>query len=155
MKLGRLLTLSVVLMFVLSCSTALADGYVLVSEDEVARSIAAEGIAELAERAADPLGPRIDVLRPGDGDEFVSPVDIHITFVATEGAEIDLDTLAIKYGRLGLNVTDRVIENAEVTEGGIRSEGAMLPTGKHKLTVYIEDNLGRVGKRRFTFTITD
>ena len=72
----------------------------------------------------------------------------------TEGAEIDLDTLEIKYGALGLNVTNRVIKHAEVTERGIRSEGAMLPTGKHKLTVYIGDNIGRISKRRFTFTIT-
>ena len=154
MKPGRILTLPVILMFALSYATALAEDYVLVSEEEVARSIAAEGINELAERAADPLGPRIDVLRPGDGNDFISPVDIHITFVPTEGAEIDLDTLEIKYGALGLNVTNRVIKHAEVTERGIRSEGAMLPTGKHKLTVYIGDNIGRISKRRFTFTIT-
>ena len=155
MKPSRLLTLPVVLTFVLSCATTFADGYVLVSEEDVARSIAAEGIDEVTERAADPLGPKIDVVSPGDGHEFVSPVDIHITFVPTEGAEIDIDTLQIKYGACGLNVTDRVTENAEVTERGIRSEGAMLPKGKHKLTVYIGDNLGRVGKRRFTFRITD
>lgn len=155
MKPRRLWTLPVAVTFILSCATTLADGYMLVSEEDVARSIAAEGINELAERAADPLGPKIDVLRPGDGNKFVAPVDIHITFAPTEGAEIDLDTLEIKYGALGLNVTDRVTENAEVTEKGIRSEGAMLPAGKHKLTVYIGDNLGRVGKRRFTFRITD
>lgn len=155
MKSGRHFALPVILTLVMSCSATFADGYVLVTEEEVARSIAAGGINELAERAADPLGPKIDVLRPGDGNKFVSPVDIHITFVPTEGAEIDLETLEIKYGALGLNVTDRVTGNAEVTERGIRSEGAMLPTGKHKLTVYIGDTLGRVGKRRFTFTITD
>ena len=154
MKLHQLLILPLVLITVLSCTTTLADGYVLVSQEDVSRSLAAEGAEELVERAADPLGPDIEILRPGEGDEFEAPVDIYITFVPTPGAEIDLDTLEIKYGALGINVTDRVTENAEVTPGGIRSEGAMLPAGKHKLTVYIGDNQGRMGKRRFAFRIS-
>ena len=93
MKPSQLLTLPVILTFVLSCATTFADGYVLVSEEDVARSIAAEGIDEVAERAADPLGPKIDVVSPGDGNEFVSPVDIHITFVPTEEAAFALDKI--------------------------------------------------------------
>ncbi len=140
---------------VLACWTANADEYVLVSEDEFARSLAAVSDDALVERSADPLGPNIEILRPGDGDEFAAPVDIHITFVPVENAEIDLATLKITYGAFGIDVTDRVTGNAEVTERGILSEGADLPAGKHKLTVYIGDDLGRLGKRRFTFRITD
>lgn len=153
MKTRRLIPTLFAMLAGFAWSAAYSDTYELVSADDFARSLAAEGSEELTERAADPLGPDIEVLRPGDGNEFEAPVDIHITFVPTEGAEIDLDTLTIKYGALGINVTDRVTENAEVTPAGIRSEGAMLPAGKHKLTVYIGDNLGRLGKRRFTFRI--
>lgn len=138
----------------MSCAATASDSYVLVTEEDFARSLAAGDADEFIERAADPLGPEIEIVRPGEGNEFQAPVDIHITFVPTPGAEIDLDTLEIKYGAFGINVTDRVTENAEVTPEGIRSEGAMLPAGKHKLTVYVGDNMGRVGKRRFSFRIT-
>jgi hypothetical protein len=156
MKSDRLFSLSLVLTLFMVCSGTLADSaYVLVSVDDFARSLAAEGVDELVERGADPLGPDIGVLRPGDGDEFMAPIDIHITFEPTVGAKIDLSTLKITYGFLGVDVTDRVTENAEVNEQGILSEGAMLPAGKHKLTVFVSDNLGRMGKRRFSFRITE
>lgn len=156
MKSDRLFTKTLALSFILGCSGTLADSsYVLISANDLARSLAAQGTDEIVERGADPLGPEIGVVRPSEGDTFEAPVDIHITFEPTAGAEIDLSTLKITYGFLGIDITERVTENAEVNERGILSKGAMLPAGKHKLTVFVGDNLGRIGKRRFSFRITE
>jgi len=155
MKSDRFFSKTLALTFILGSSGTLADSsYVLATVDDFARSLAAEGVDEVFERGADPLGPEIGVVLPSEGDEFEAPINIHITFEATAGAEIELSTLKITYGFLGIDVTERVTENAEVNERGIFSEGAMLPAGKHKLTVFVGDSLGRVGKRRFSFRIT-
>ena len=143
------------LMLLGSPAALTSDTYVLVSGDEYQRSLQVSEDEELYERAGDPLGPSIEVRQPGEGKEFTAPVDIDIAFVASEGSTIDLDSLKITYGSLGINVTDRVLENATVSAEGIISDGAMLPSGKHKLTVYISDNHGRTGKRRFRFRIKD
>ena len=133
-----------------------ADSYELVSVEEYERSVEADtGDDDFFDRAPDPLAPKIDVKRPGEGSEYTAPVDIEIAFVAAAGSSIDLDTLKITYGALGINVTERVTENAEVTANGILSEGASLPKGRHKLTIFISDSDGREGKRRFKFRIIE
>lgn len=142
-------------LLVFSTAALTGDTYELISSDEYARTLDTSDDDELFERAGDPLGPEIEIRQPGEGEEFNAPVDIDIAFVPADGASIDLDSLKITYGSLGINVTDRVLENAEVSPDGIVSNGAMLPAGKHKLTVYISDNHGRTGKRRFRFRIKE
>lgn len=133
-----------------------ADSYELVSETEYARSVEADtGDDELIDRAPDPMAPSIEVKRPGEGSDYRAPIDIEVEFVPKGGANIDLDSLKITYGALGINVTERVTENARVTPEGILSEGAALPAGSHKLTIYISDSDGREGKRRFKFRIIE
>ena len=147
---------------VLSVSSAYAesDSYVLVSQDEYTRSLEIgdledSEVDEFIERAADPLAPAISVKKPGEGSEYQAPVDIEVAFLPSDGATIVLDSLKITYGSLGINVTDRVTKNAKVTRDGIWSKGARLPTGKHKLTISIADDQGRIGKRKFRFRIVE
>ena len=132
------------------------DAYILVSDDEYFNSV--EAVADVVEdgifeRPVDPLAPRITVHSPGEGSKYRAPIDIDLQFVPNEGATIDLKTLRITYGLLGINVTKRVTEHAKVTPNGILSKGAKLPTGKHKLTIAIADNQGRIGKRKLKFQI--
>jgi hypothetical protein len=130
--------------------------YDLISGDEYTRSIEApDDDADFYERAVDPLAPEITVRQPGEASKYSPPIDIEISFRPMAGSSIDLDSLKIAYGSLGINVTKRVLEHATVTPEGILSKGAKLPSGKHKLTVSIADDLGRVGKRRFKFEIVD
>ena len=152
--LTSILVAVVVLGFSLAAPTAFAqDFYSLISEEEYSAELKAPE-EEYFERAqTDPLGPIIGLLRPGDGKKFKTPIDIELKFEAADGSEIDLGTLKITYGTLGIDVTERVIENAILTETGLISENAKLPVGKHKLTVTISDTAGRVGKKRFKFQI--
>ena len=132
------------------------ETYDLVSGEEYTRSLAApDDDAEFYERAVDPLAPEITVKQPGEASKYSPPIDIEISFRPMAGSSIDLDSLKIAYGSLGINVTKRVLEHATVTPEGILSKGAKLPSGKHKLTVSIADDLGRVAKRRFKFEIVD
>lgn len=134
-----------------------ADGFVLVTPDEFSKELAAELPAEerLLGRREDSFAPEILVERPEQSDDYASPIDIVVRFVPHEDARIDLDTLKISYGLLGMDVTDRVTGNAEVTEAGIDAREAEMPAGRHRLTVTVADTKGRVGKRRFKFRIVE
>ncbi len=146
-------TIAVAWGFLIWPLAAAADTYVLVTPDEYERSLAAPEEEFIPRPTLDPLAPTIEMKRPGESSQYTAPVDIEIVFVPQDGASIDLNTLKITYGRLGIDVTRRVTENAEVTMDGILSLGANMPVGKHRLTVSIADSDGREGKRRFRFEI--
>lgn len=146
----------VVMGFSLVAPTAFAqETYKLISEEEFSAELKAPEDEFFDRALTDPLGPVIGLMRPGDGSKFKAPVDIELKFEAADGAEIDLGTLKITYGALGIDVTERVIEHATLTEAGLISENADLPVGRHKLTVTISDTAGRVGKKRFKFQIVE
>ncbi len=134
-----------------------ANGFVLVTPDEFSRELVAAEADEERLRSArrDPLAPEILVDRPEQRDDYASPIDIVVRFLPQDGASIDLDTLKITYGVLGIDVTDRVIGNAKVTEAGIDAREAEMPAGRHRLTVIVADSEGRIGKRRFKFRVVD
>ena len=139
---------------VTSTSSLSAETYMLVSPEEYTHSIESDAEdEEFFERAADPLAPKIEMTKPGDQSDIQAPIDIEVVFLPEDGATIDLETLKITYGAFRVNVTERVTENASVTKGGIVSEGAELPAGKHKLTISIDDSLGRRGKSTFKFRV--
>ena len=140
----------------LSCPSA-AD-FVLVTPDEYEAHAAAEAEAPrslLESRSDDPEAPRIIVELPEASAAYTSPVDIRIRFESSDDATLDLDTLEITYGIFGHDVTQRITENATVTESGIEAPGAVLPSGRHRLKISISDTKGRVGERRFRFRIVD
>lgn len=132
------------------------ESYDLIDAAEFSRSLAApDDDEEFFSRDVDPLAPEIQVKKPGEGSDYEAPIDIELSFLSAADAKIDLDSLKITYGSLGINVTERVTDHATVTATGILSKGAKLPAGRHKLTVSIADDQGRVGKRRFKFRIVD
>jgi hypothetical protein len=151
----RVVALALVTVFAVSWAVA-EEGYDLIDAAEFSRSLAApDDDEEFFSRDVDPLAPEIQVKKPGEGSDYEAPIDIELSFLSVAGAEIDLDSLKITYGSLGINVTERVTEHATVTTTGILSKGAKLPAGRHKLTVSIADDQGRVGKRRFKFRIVE
>jgi hypothetical protein len=104
-----------------------------------------------SERAAD--GPVITVVNPDAKSTVKAPVDIDVRFEPGPDAKILLDTLRIRYGLIGLDVTDRIRKAATVTEQGIRAPGANLPSGSHSMTVEIADSSGRRTKQGFKFKV--
>jgi hypothetical protein len=151
----RVIAVTLVGVFVVPWAVA-DDGYDLVDAEEFSRSMAApDDDEEFFARDLDPLAPEIQVKKPGEGSDYEAPIDIELSFLSAADAAIDLDSLKITYGSLGINVTKRVTDHATVTASGILSRGAKLPAGRHKLTVSIADDQGRVGKRRFKFRIVE
>ena len=138
-----------------------ADSFELLTPDEYqqekdARSLVLRGAAGKAEpesqRATD--GPVINIVTPSAQNTVKAPVDIDVRFEPGPGAKIVLDTLRIRYGMIGLDVTDRIRKAATVTEQGIRAPGAQLPAGSHSMSVEIADSAGRKTKQSFKFKVT-
>ncbi|PND38182.1 hypothetical protein C1O66_12075 [Paucibacter aquatile] len=97
-----------------------------------------------------PGAPRLELLQPKPGpDTLASPFDIQLRWNAEGEARIEPQTLRIRYGWMGLDITQRVLAQAEVTAEGLRIRKAALPSGEHKLAVEIADSLQRVGRRQF------
>lgn len=97
-----------------------------------------------------PGAPRLELLQPKPGPEtLASPFDIQLRWNAEGEARIEPQTLRIRYGWMGLDITQRVLAQAEVTSEGLRIRKAALPSGEHKLAVEIADSLQRVGRRQF------
>ena len=140
---------------------AASDSFELITTGEYqqekdARSLVLRGTAGKEEpesqRAQD--GPVIDILTPSAKNTVKAPVDIDVRFEPGPGAKIVLDTLRIRYGMIGLDVTDRIRKAATVTEQGIRAPGAQLPAGSHSMSVEIADSAGRKTKQSFKFKVT-
>lgn len=102
-------------------------------------------------RAAD--GPMIEILTPDAQKAVKAPVDIEVRFQPGPDAMIVLDTLRIRYGMIGLDVTERIRKAATVTDQGIRASGAELPAGRHSMSIEISDSAGRTTKQAFRFRV--
>jgi hypothetical protein len=129
-----------------------AGAFNLVTQDEWGREQAQSELAEIRS-LSHPAGPSIELLAPVLGKLVASPMDIHLVWQARDGAAVDTASLRIRYGRLGIDVTARVLGAAKVGPRGIEVKGAQLPGGEHRLVVEIADNLGRVAQQSFVVTV--
>ncbi len=123
-----------------------ASAFELVSQQEYENEVAmVDAIPrDLAEKE-DPLGPRIRVVRP-EGNAVKSPFDINVVFIPSAGSSIDVNSIKITYGDYWkMDVTDRVLEKAKVTEKGIQANSAEAPEGDHVFTIKVADTQKRTG----------
>jgi hypothetical protein len=148
--------------FCATAATAHHTGFQLVTAEEfereedarnlVTRSANARQPAEPgSQRAAD--GPLIEVVTPDASTPVHAPVDISVRFAPGPDARIVIDSLHIRYGLIGLDVTDRIRKAARVTEQGIDAPGASLPAGSHALSIEISDSAGRTTRQAFRFRV--
>jgi len=72
---------------------------------------------------------------------------------AAEPVTIDLSSLRVTYGWLGVDIAKRVMEHAHVVASGLLAENADIPAGYHRVTLQIADNMHRVGVRTFEFIV--
>ena len=91
--------------------------------------------------------PVITVKQPDVSRPLHNPMTFDIQFSAAQGATINRSTLRVKYGWLGIDVTQRLLGHATWTASGLFAADADVPTGNHRISVSIADNLGRVGTR--------
>ena len=105
-----------------------------------------------------PVGPRIELRRPGDAAVFREdePVSVHIEFLpAADGAEPDMETLQVKVrkGWFGRDITDKVepyVEGAAIEVPEVDFSGH---TGDFRFEIHIRDARGRPGEAQFQVTI--
>jgi hypothetical protein len=145
-----------------AAATAEPGGFELVTADEFQRE---EDARQLVTRSAQSLqpaedgsrrvvdGPLIEIVTPDATTPVHAPVDITVRFAPGPGARIVLDSLLIRYGLIGLDVTDRIRNAARVTEQGIEASGASLPAGPHSMSIEIPDTAGRTTRQASRFRV--
>lgn len=97
--------------------------------------------------------PKIRIDEPDISRPVRLPVNIRIRFQAATNARIDINSLRIRYGFLGIDVTRRILAHARPTATGVFVEDAELPKGRHRVTIQIGDNMGRSGSQSFDFNV--
>ena len=102
-----------------------------------------------------PEAPLIEVVQPQILSGVRPPFPVELRFVARSGAQIDPATLKVRYGMLGIDLTDRIRKGATVTSDGLRADKVEIPTGDHRLTVRIADSGGQVGEKEIRIKVGD
>ncbi len=155
------LWLLIVLIIVAGCASEAPkekpSGFVLVTPFELARD---ERLRDSTPpRSPEPKrelqSPDIVLLRPATLHDVLSPTDIELQFLAKEQTQIDMRTLRVMYGTFGINITDRLMKHATVTDAGIVAREASLPAGSHLITIEIADNQKRVTRESFRFIVKE
>jgi len=115
-----------------------------------------ENAAPHKQAAPDPTrsgAPTIRIEEPNITRPIRSPVKIRVHFQAGTNARIVVNSLRVTYGFLGIDITKRLLAHARPTPSGVVVENAELPRGRHKVTIQIADNMGRVGVHSFDFNV--
>jgi len=89
----------------------------------------------------------ITVTQPDISRAVNNPMTFDFQFRAAPGSAINPSTFQAKYGWLGIDITNRLLDHATRTPNGLFAANVNVPTGNHRITVSIADNRGRVGTR--------
>jgi hypothetical protein len=131
-----------------------AFAFTLVTPDEAARERARGDAPRVRGYAKGDIGgPAIVLVQPDKLKNLLSPMDIVLRFLPKAPSKIVRESFRARYGFFGIDVTDRLTQNAEVTPSGIRANDAELPAGSHSITIEISDDRARVGRRTFEFEV--
>jgi hypothetical protein len=130
---------------------AFADDWTLLAGEDFARERDAPQISMSFAQAPD--GPLIEVVHPELSKIITTPITIELRWQPKEQSSIDMSSFRATYGWMGLDITSKIREHAQITQDGLLATGAKLPAGTHRVTVQIADNLRRVGLRTFEFTV--
>ena len=129
--------------------------FTLISPEEYAESlkiVQPDELEYLPKAALD--APRIHVKSPAVSAPLVSPVDIEVHFEAANDAAIDMKSLKILYVLLfKKDVTNRILEHAQLGPDFLKVTGASLPAGKHAFILKIQDTLMRKASQKFEIVV--
>jgi hypothetical protein len=74
-------------------------------------------------------------------------------FVPSASSMVRPETFKVLYGRLRIDITQRLVNAAKITAEGISVKEASLPKGSHRLLLSVEDLQGRLGMKSLDFEI--
>lgn len=147
-RLGALTALIAMLTF----SSLARTPWSLVSPQEDARDRAATRTAET--RRPEVTGaPVIELLKPDISRPVHNPVNVDMRFHARPGATVNMNTLRVRYGWLGIDITRRLLGHARVTHNRVFATDVDIPAGRHRLTVSVQDSAARLGSETFVISI--
>jgi len=139
-------------LFALGFHTAVFAGQFLITPEEMKASNAAK--PPFAAKAAAPKdAPLIELFVPKLTAKIISPTPIELKFQPMPPSMVKPDTFRVLYGAFELDITNRILSVAKVTESGVFIQEASLPKGKHKLMMVIEDTSGRRGMKAIEFEV--
>ena len=130
-----------------------AAGWTLISKEEFERDSVAPHFRGGFLATTQPGAPTIEIEQPDETKPIKLPINIRVRFRPQAGAMIDPRSFRATYGWLGIDITQRIIEHAQVSAAGLVANGADIPAGHHKVTLQIADNMRRVGTETFEFTV--
>jgi hypothetical protein len=130
-----------------------AAAWTLISKEEFDRDSEAHRFRGFVGPTTQNGAPIIEVELPDETKPINVPVTIRLRFRPQGGAMIDPTSFRATYGWLAIDITQRIIEHAQVNASGLLANGADIPTGHHKVTIQVADNMHRVGIRTFEFTV--
>jgi|SRR5262245_5842872 len=131
--------------------TAAQEVSKLIAPDEAARDDAAPQ-APVPPDLSPP--PTIDLVRPDISGPIRNPATIEVRFSPSPGQTIDMRTFNATYGRLGINITRRLLDHAVATPNGLSADSVELPAGNHRVTMSIADTSGKRAARTFNFSVS-
>ena len=144
--------LSLALWMGFTSSLTWAQPVFLVTEAEAAASFAAGGV--LTPRSvSQPGSPQIELLTPDISKPVTAPTSIDIRFVGNPPSEPKPDTFRVLYGSFRIDITQRLLGGAKVSKDGIKVKDAVLPKGRHQLSLMITDSMGRQNHQVVAFTV--
>ncbi|PIT77088.1 hypothetical protein [Limnohabitans sp. G3-2] len=132
--------------------TAPVHAFNLVSLQEMQASQAASE-AFTAKVSPVPGAPQIEVVHPKLDGPVASPTPIQLLFLPSGSSSVRPETFKVLYGRLRLDITQRLVNEAKITAEGISVKEANLPKGSHQLLLRVEDLQGRQGMKHLDIDI--
>jgi hypothetical protein len=124
----------------------------LVSAQEMQASMVAPEPLQ-AKAGVTPGAPIIDIVSPKLGGPITSPTAIELLFQPSTPSAVRPETFKALYGRLRIDITQRLLNTTQVTAQGISVKEASLPKGSHRLLLSIEDSEGRQGQKTIEFEV--
>jgi hypothetical protein len=105
-------------------------------------------------RARSPM-PLIDILKPEPIPDLrvKAPFTISVQFTGQTDAGIDPASFKVLYGAFKFDITSRVTKFIKVTKDGFTLENAQIPTGKHRLTLQVQDEKQRTAERELRLEV--
>jgi hypothetical protein len=133
-----------------ACGHVLA--FDLVSAQEMHASLAAgEPLTAKSKPVAG--APEIEVVHPKLDAPVASPTPIQLMFVPAAASKVRPETFKVLYGRLRIDITQRLVNEARITAEGVTVKEASLPKGTHRLVLSVQDVQGREGSKSLDFEI--